>query len=90
MHNDFNPIMTSLNDTQPYSNDSKFLLLHDALLLTSSVCIDKNAFFCQSCTNRSMQLLYVSDKMIECTFWESSECLGDWHCCWDTMTNHIS
>jgi hypothetical protein len=65
MHNDFNPIVTSLNDTLPYLNDSKFLLLHDAFLLTSSVCIDKNAFFCQSCTERSMKLLCVNDKMIE-------------------------
>ena len=65
MLNDFNPIMMSLNDTLPYLNASKFLLSHDALLLTSSVCIGKNAFFRQSCTDRSMQLLCVGDKMIE-------------------------
>jgi len=59
MHNDFNLIMTSLNGTLPYLNDSKFLLLHDVLLLTSLVCIDKNALFCQSCTDRSVKLQYV-------------------------------
>jgi hypothetical protein len=35
--------MASLNDTLLYLNDSKFLLLHDAILLTSLVCINKNA-----------------------------------------------